>query len=187
MKPLSLPIVKQHPPSSRLLNAPLLGSGRFVVILISGVLLFALVMVTIGAGAAVTVEKHRVAAKIAEAGLPPAALWGVFAGMLAIAVMLSFALRFMFELWQIIASVDQGDPFTPDNAARLARMGWLMVAVYAIRLPLAVIAKRLGKTTTDPYLSGDIWGAALLILTLFILARVFAKGSEMRAELEGTI
>ena len=172
---------------SKMSKEPLLGAAQFVMILIGGVVTFALVMVTIGAFAAVTVDQGSVAAKIAAAGLPPAALWGVFAGMLAVVVMLFLALRFLYELWQIVGTVDQGDPFTPANAARLSRMGWLMVAVYAIRLPLAVIAKKLGATSGETYLSGDVWGAALLILTLFILARVFRRGTGMRTDLEGTV
>lgn len=173
---------------SGLTKDPLLAFARIALAIMFGLLSFAMVMVAIGVGALLTVQHGTIAADIAAAGLPPATIWGIAAGLVGIIAMLFLALRFVVELRRIVGSVDDGDPFIPQNAERLARMGWLVLAIHAIGIPLAVAATWLSKLTED----GDIdasfsSGGIVLVLTLFILARVFRKGTEMRTELEGTV
>jgi len=85
-----------------------------------------------------------------------------------------------------------GDPFAPENAGRLSRMGWMVVATYALAIPLGAVAAWVARNieSDEPDLMIDIdagGGGLILVLTLFILARVFRHGAAMREDLEGTV
>ncbi len=171
---------------------PLLMAAHIVLALLIALLIFALAMIGIGFGAILTVGRGELLAKLAEAGAPPSAFWAVAVLLPLIAGMIYAALRFALELRGIVRSVDQGDPFQPENADRLSRMGWLTVGIYVqaiiaglIAAWIASVAKGLDDTMRfDLDLGG---GGILLILVLFILARVFRHGSAMREDLEGTV
>jgi hypothetical protein len=104
----------------------------------------------------------------------------------------SFGLMYDFvtRLAQIIDTVGEGDPFTRDNAARLRRMAWDALIVQLLALPTALIAtwleSHVDKGTFELRSDFSITGFGLAIV-LFILARVFTKGAEMREDLEGTV
>lgn len=175
---------------------PLLGAARVIVVLAQIALIFGMVMLGIGIGALLTVGHGELAGKIAEAGAPPVTYWFIILAMLVGMVVLGLAMRFLKELTGIIKSVDQGDPFAPENAVRLSRMGWLMVAVQALAALMGIIALALvphmQAAAAEHNIHGEFsfgpdFGLILLTLILFILARVFRKGTEMREELEGTV
>lgn len=122
--------------------------------------------------------------------------------MLAVALVCMLAaglLALLFRIFQLLKqmvdTVGEGDPFVPENASRLTRMAWLTLAVQVIGFPIAGIATWVHNVTEGTGVdSGDIHvdsgidaNGLLLVLILFILARVFRKGAEMRAELEGTV
>lgn len=92
------------------------------------------------------------------------------------------------KLLAIIVSVATGDPFVLANAARLKAIGWLMVAVQLVGVPLAFAAGALvdlfGDDNIDPDFSIN---GILAILLVFILAGIFERGAQMREELEGTV
>lgn len=94
----------------------------------------------------------------------------------------------MRKLLAIIDSVEDRNPFVAANAARLRTIGWLMVGLQIIGLPLAVAAKNVadifGENNVDMDLSLN---GILAILLVFILAGIFERGAEMREELEGTV
>ncbi|GAA4765292.1 DUF2975 domain-containing protein [Novosphingobium ginsenosidimutans] len=171
---------------------PLLNAAKVVVVLAQIVMIFGIVMLGIGIGALLTVGRAELAAEIAKAGAPPLSAWVVVAAMLVGATLLFLGWHFLKELLGIINSVGDGDPFRPDNADRLSRMGWIAVIAQLVVLPLAGIA-----TWLSPYLDkvdrhmqidgGLDGGSILLTLVLFILARVFREGARMREELEGTV
>lgn len=174
------------------LSDPLLNGARILIYLAMAVLIFAVVMLGIGLGGITTVGRTELLAEFAKVGAPTGSVWLIALAMLLIIVLLGCAFRFVQKLLEIVNSVGEGDPFDPRNADRLAAMGWLTLAGQALALPLMAIAAWL-----EPYLEkagkGSEFGfdvdpgAILLILVLFILARVFRKGAEMRAELEGTV
>lgn len=124
-----------------------------------------------------------------------------FRWMLEIILMLVIALlamlfRIFLLLKRMVDTVSEGDPFVPDNASRLTEMAWLALAVQVIGLPIAGLGMWLrdvaedasGHGNVDVNVDGGLSGNGLLLmLILFILARVFRKGAEMRAELEGTV
>lgn len=171
---------------------PLLNAAKVVVILAQIVMIFGIVMLGIGIGALLTVGRAELAAEIAKAGAPPLSAWVVFAAMLVGGALLYLGWRFLKELLGIINSVGEGDPFRPDNADRLSRMGWIMVIAQLVVLPLTGIAHWLApfldKAGRHMEIDGGLdGGSILLILILFILARVFREGARMRDELEGTV
>lgn len=106
---------------------------------------------------------------------------------------LVLAFRFFGKLRQIIETVEEGDPFVPDNADRLTAMAWHLTAIYGLFAVMAIIAIGLSpfiETIGDGESSisfGIELSTILTIVILFILARVFRKGTEMREDLEGTV
>jgi len=92
------------------------------------------------------------------------------------------------RLLAMVRTVRGGDPFVASNAQRLQTIAWALLAlqclgilIYAIALGVSTPAHLL-KFETSASLTG--W---LAVLLTFILARVFAAGSAMRADLEGTV
>lgn len=121
----------------------------------------------------------------------PQFFW-VVSGILVFAAILCGVLFRIFQLLKrIVGTVAEGDPFVPENAARLTQMAWLSLVVQLLGLPLSGLGawiNRIGEGVTKVESMGGISGNGLLLmLILFILARVFRKGAEMRAELEGTV
>lgn len=92
------------------------------------------------------------------------------------------------QLQRLIASVSEGDPFIPVNADRLTRMGWLTIAIQLLAIPVNGIGSWLESAVKQATVGfGISLSGFLLALVLFILARVYRRGAEMRAELEGTV
>jgi hypothetical protein len=123
-------------------------------------------------------------------------IWAVTA-ILACCVALVLVLFRIFQLLKhIVDTVGLGDPFVPENARRLTQMAWLTLAVQLVTIPIgslgvwiASIVNKSGSVHTEidnigVGLSGN---GLLLVLILFILARVFRQGAAMRDELEGTV
>lgn len=172
----------------RLAADPLLTAAKLLLMLMGGIILFAFVMVIIAVGAVVSVERADVLAQMADRNIPASYFWLVVAAMAMVITILAGALQFLRLLYQIITTVDQGDPFIPANAKRLELMGWITVAIHGglaiiwlVAVQLEVHSEEVG-TTVDASLSG-----LFLALTLFVLARIFRHGTTLRAEVEGTI
>jgi hypothetical protein len=178
---------------SKLKSDPLLAAAKVILALGVALFIFVMAMVLIGIGAVLTVQRDEILAKLAQAGAPDGAYWVVVLALVLIEALMFIGLRFVLELSGIVKSVDRGDPFEPENANRLSRMGWLMVGGYVLGLVLGAIAAWIKEVAGD---AGPLdmdanfdlgGGGILLILTLFILARVFRQGTAMREELEGTV
>ena len=97
------------------------------------------------------------------------------------------------SLRRIIGTVGEGDPFAPVNADRLSMMAWLLLGVQILMLPAAGLGLMLAKWAdkvdhADVNINAglDLTGI-LMVLVLFILARVFRHGAAMREDLEGTV
>jgi Protein of unknown function (DUF2975) len=107
-------------------------------------------------------------------------------GIAAIACGLGCA--FVLQWLKVIGSVATGDPFTEDNARRLQRMGWIGVVLHVVGALLAGILDWAGEFIAELETKGDVeLSSVILILMLFILARVFRLGAQMRSDLEGTV
>ena len=139
----------------------------------------------------IVVLKHdAVVRDMAENGIRAGALpWMVVLLVLGIAMaVLGF---FFFRLLRrIVDSVGEGDPFVPINADRLYQMGWLSLALQAVILMAAPLMLWFDALPQEPNVhrdNGFSIGALVTALLLFVLARVFRVGAEMREELEGTV
>jgi len=92
------------------------------------------------------------------------------------------------RLIAIIETVRAGDPFVAANAQRLQWIAWALLALQLLGLAIAAIAEtistRAHPVDLDAGFSINGWLAVLLI---FVLARVFAEGTRMREDLEGTV
>jgi hypothetical protein len=185
-------LANQEANMSKLSRDPLLAAAQLVLAVMVGLLMLTIALVGIGAIAVVTFQRASIAARIAEAGFADVlGVWGLFAGLLAVCGVLFMALRFVIALGEIVKSVDEGDPFIPANARRLTQMGWLALAIQVGASVLVFGQARLeslmGSTEPPANTTGAMVGGVMLVLILFILARVFRKGTEMREDLEGTV
>jgi hypothetical protein len=171
---------------------PLLLSAKLIVGFAIGIMIFAMVMIGVGVLALATVQRAELASEFAKVGASKNMIWLVALALAMAFGFLLLAVRFMTELFGIVDSVGTGDPFAPENGDRLSRMGWLALAVQGIALAIKGVVKAI-----EPYAAKagekidfdfdlDLAGV-LLVLILFILARVFRHGAAMRADLEGTV
>ena len=116
----------------------------------------------------------------------------LFVGMRLVAVLgLSAVPVVHFILTRILAIVDtvsDGDPFVMANAVRLQKIAWAVLVLELIHLAVGAVAASV-STPAAPFdinwkFSPTRWVAVLL---LFVLARVFEQGAQMREELEVTV
>lgn len=113
--------------------------------------------------------------------------------MVALVALLGLAIWFLLLLRQIVGTVAAGDPFIRDNADRLSKMGWIALGAQVLSVPLAASVIWIGSMVEDAdsvRVDKDVGfdgGGIVLVLVLFILARVFRQGARMREELEGTV
>lgn len=96
-----------------------------------------------------------------------------------------------FTLGRLLAMVETvraGDPFVAANAYRLHAIAWTLVGLQLLSIAIAIIA-RLISTPEHPFRldAGFSINGWLAIILTFVLARVFAEGTLMREDLEGTV
>lgn len=169
---------------------PLLGTVR-IALSIAMVFAVGFTITTLGSIPLALLWRGKIVAEVAHRNsvtVPPDFIW-VICGICAL-IALAAAIGFLFlrELRRIIDTVAHGDPFIPDNALRLRRMGWLAVATQLIAIPAGALAGWATYMTHVHYLDiGVSIGGVFLALILFVLARVFRKGADMRDELEATV
>lgn len=174
------------------IHDPLLSGAKLIAALMVAVCIFAASMVAIGLGALSTFERGRIIAELEAVGAPTGGIWLIVAAMLLIIALMAMGGVFFMRLLAVISSVGKGDPFDPANADRLAQMGWLTLAGQAVILVLMGVAEWFGPYLEkagrgDDFGFGFDLGGVLLILVLFILARVFRHGAALREDLEGTV
>jgi hypothetical protein len=92
------------------------------------------------------------------------------------------------RLLAMVETVRAGDPFVAANAARLQKIGWALLAIQMLSITIGAIASAISTPVHPLHLNAgfSITGWLAVLLT-FLLARVFAEGTLMRAELEGTV
>ncbi|WP_077145502.1 DUF2975 domain-containing protein [Sphingopyxis sp. KK2] len=111
----------------------------------------------------------------------------LFALLAILAAVLAAAVYIVRKLQALIATAAT-DPFIPANAARLRHIGWALVAVQLLALPLGSVARSIAVSTSQFADMGGInLQSILAILLAFVLAAVFERGTAMRDELEGTV
>jgi hypothetical protein len=179
---------------------PLLAVAKAIIIIAMSVLGLGIVALVAALPILLT-QRAAITDSLASAGLAtaPAVAMGaialLIAGFLAVVIAL---FRFMQLLGKIIDTVGAGDPFIPENARRLLQMAWLSLTVQIVAVLIEIQGSLIGKMFPEG-IAGEDWhfmvdgdfvfsgNGLLLAVVLFILARVFRKGTEMREELEGTV
>ncbi len=126
-------------------------------------------------------------------GLPPSAnVRPLMIGMRAIAVLGLVAIPLnrtvLSRLLAIVETVRSADPFVATNARRLQTIAWALLALQILSLVIGGIREAVSTPShpldLDAGISVSGW---LAVILTFILARVFAAGTLMRNDLEGTV
>ena len=113
-------------------------------------------------------------------------------GMRAIAVLglVSIPLNnaILKRLLAIVDTVRRGDPFVAANASHLQSIAWVLLALQILGIVIGVIAKAISTPAHPLHINaGFSINGWLAVLLTFLLARVFAEGTLMREDLEGTV
>jgi hypothetical protein len=114
--------------------------------------------------------------------LPVLRLW-VVVGLpvfAAVHVMLS-------RLLAMIETVRSGDPFVPENAARMKTIAWCLLVVQLFDLSCGIFAGILARAGAQDLEWSPSLGGWVAVLLLFVLARVFEEGARIRADLEAMV
>ena len=92
------------------------------------------------------------------------------------------------RLLAIVETVRAGDPFVAANASRLHAIAWALLTLQLLSIVIGAIAKA-ASTPAHPLKldAGFSINGWLAVLLTFLLARVFAEGTRMREDLEGTV
>ena len=113
-------------------------------------------------------------------------------GLRAIAVLglvtipLNYAL--LKRLVAIVETVRAGQAFVAANAYRLQAIAWVLLALQLLSIVIGAIAKAISTPAHPVHLdAGFSINGWLAVLFTFVLARVFAEGTVMREDLEGTV
>lgn len=110
----------------------------------------------------------------------------ITSGLLAAALYLAGILVIVGSLRRIFATLTAGDPFHPDNVARLRLIGLMLAGLELGRYAFWAVSAWLlpGVNRIEPSMSLTAWFSVLVV---FVLAEVFREGARLRREAELTI
>lgn len=92
------------------------------------------------------------------------------------------------RLIAIVETVRRGDPFVAANAYRLQAIARVLLALQFLSLVIGGIGKAISTPSHPLHLdAGFSTSGWLAVFLTFVLARVFAEGTLMREDLEGTV
>lgn len=123
---------------------------------------------------------------------PGAEADAVVLGLRAVAVigLIAIPLHHMVltRLRAMVDTVRAGDAFVPANAVRLEAIAWTLLVLQLFSLVVGAIGRAISSPAHPIHLDAGFSVAGwLAVLLTFVLARVFAQGTVMREELEGTV
>jgi hypothetical protein len=105
-----------------------------------------------------------------------------------LAVIVPGVIFICLQLRRILLTLIDGDPFVPENAGRLSRIGIAIAAMELLRLAVVVFVSAVPKLVGDeaPRLSTQfiLW---ISVAALFVLSQVFREGTRLRDEEKMTI
>jgi hypothetical protein len=94
----------------------------------------------------------------------------------------------LVRLRATVETVRRGDPFIADNAHRLQAIAWVLLGLQLLGVAIGAIAERVSTAAHPLHLDAGLSTSGWLAVVLtFVLARVFAEGTRMREDLEGTV
>ncbi len=126
-------------------------------------------------------------------GIPPSSwMRPMMTGLRAIAVLGLVAIPLnhavLRRLLAIVETVRMGDPFVAANAYRLQAIAWVLLSLQLLSLIIGAIGKAISTPAHPLHLDAGFSASGwLAVILTFVLARVFAEGTLMRKELEGTV
>ena len=92
------------------------------------------------------------------------------------------------RLLAMVGTVRAGDPFVAANADRLRSVAWSLLALQVLSMVIGGIARAISTPAHPLHLNaGFSTNGWLAVILTFVLARVFAAGTLMREDLEGTV
>ena len=92
------------------------------------------------------------------------------------------------RLVRIVETVSRGDPFVAANAYRINAIAWALLGLQLLSMVIGGIGKAIASTDFPLHLdAGFSINGWLAVILMFVLARVFAEGTLMREDLEGTV
>jgi hypothetical protein len=107
------------------------------------------------------------------------------AGLAAAALYLAGILVIVGSLRRIFTTLTAGDPFHPDNVARLRLIGLMLAGLELGRYAFWAVGTLLpGIQRNEPSVGLTAWFSVLVV---FVLAEVFREGARLRREAELTI
>jgi hypothetical protein len=169
----------------RVLGIARLVLRAFLYVNIAAAVLFAVaLLLSFPLGGALAAQLTRKYGAAMDVG---AVIWGMRL-MLLLAIGAVIPLHRIFAaLLAIVATVRAGDPFTQANATRLQTIAWAMLVMQLLDLGFGAFtgwaaAMRIDFLDWTPNFTG--W---IVVLMLFVLARVFQRGAEMRDDLAMTV
>ena len=92
------------------------------------------------------------------------------------------------RLLRMVGTVSRGDPFIEANAYRLNAIAWALLGLQLLSMVIGGIGKAIASKDFPLHLdAGFSINGWLAVIFTFVLARVFAEGTLMREDLEGTV
>jgi hypothetical protein len=115
-------------------------------------------------------------------------VWGLRAIAVVGLVTIPLNYAILKRLVAMTETVRAGDPFVAANAYRLNAIAWILLGLQLLGLVVAAIVRVISTpehpVDIDAGFSINGW---LAVLLTFVLARIFAVGTLMREDLEGTV
>mgnify|MGYP001600740472 CR=1 FL=1 len=130
------------------------------------------------------IHEHGAAHAVENSSLISGMRWIMVLGIAAVGIT-QIALK---RLTAIVETVSKGDPFVILNAERIKTIAWSALILEVLHFIIGMIAR--GVSTATHPLDIDLkfnFTRWLVVLFLFVLARVFEQGARMREDLEGTV
>lgn len=110
----------------------------------------------------------------------------IVGGLVGMALYLAGILVIVGSLRRIFMTLTAGDPFHPDNVARLRLIGLMLAGLELGRYAFWAVSAWLfaGVNRVEPSFGLTAWFSVLVV---FVLAEVFREGARLRREAELTI
>jgi hypothetical protein len=120
-----------------------------------------------------------------------AASGGVMNGLRAVATLGIVAVpinhQILARLVAMVETVRDGNPFVAANAYRLQAIAWFLLLLQLLSLVIGAIGEAISTKQNPVEFGGFSIAGWVAVLLTFILARVFAEGTLMREDLDGTV
>jgi hypothetical protein len=115
-------------------------------------------------------------------------IWGLRAAAALGLIVIPLNFGVLKRLMAIVDTVREGNAFVAENAQRLETIARAMLALQVLSIVIGGIAEAVSTPAHPVDLdAGFSISGWLGVLLTFILARVFAEGTRMREDLEGTL